>query len=1343
MVLYKKQKAALSDPLVLPSEFNANTKIFVIKETGEWFARYEDYIKRLWFYMQKNFTCEITSHSNLTFFQAMASEELEFNNLETKFPLKLRDPVAHYLHFNPTSRFDHLLEETYAHFKKLYFAEESVFLKNMNKTTADGVLINNINDNVFVTEFLKTHNMQFDRDAATMFQEANGLTGDVNEIGVDLSFPWIIKEKIEPNYDNKTRYLIYQPSSFISIEVTVDEIGRDRQAFTRHLLRSFMKLTIVKASRKNGSPWCVKQDYLKHYNLSMDWPSELLKYKEEPKIPGRRKRKASPDLNTASDTPPPPPKKRGRPKSIPNPNEIKEPPKKRGRKRKNNNNQLETHIMNLKDNVTHTISDGTVTTANGSDNNNKNNDANNNDNNKKINNDQGIGSVENYNDVTPDFKTPNISTPEPFVEPVFHYNPNIAKIKQTITSDVEIPRVMSRVNDVLNNEEICTLRTALIEEILNLREKKDDEADEITENELYNQLEKLYTDIYVYGGDLSPKDDINRNIADFHNFLKEFGESFDTMKFVNCKTEYNFTQIFKIYKFLVDFDKVLILEPLKFDNFLTLLNNEKRFKNMDSVKTMHLEFSNENYDEINDTNEKITIAKQMCKSFFAERNIKLHLKEVVKENCEVDSKEDTSEDETYINLSLDKNPNKFLLELICALLRLFIDNKGDWRVNVPETWIDIDGNSEIDKEAAILKQIPTDHQLFIENCINYKDISFSQRLIKRQFNNGIWCFILIGVLEDSFHIQPYQDKIKNIIDKFYVENTTKNTHNLNKMLWENFNYDFNMNDKLDVIEVLIDLLLNFGSDIKQDLELQMDVVNNCKSERFKLNRVLKSLVKEKLSVDNTIETSKNTEEKTEEIQKTLESELIKQKELADKITLSEWQKTFWDDKISAETSIRLRPLGQDRYGHRYWYLESTGNFDINNPHSSSLQRCGKIFIQGPSKEEIPFFFNGLSHEQYCQKIKEYKLFPNGSVINEHNVPILFPRNIWNNELDNESLSNLDWKMIDWRQHHLLSDSDWCFIDDDDSVKNLMSWLHKNGSKERVLRNNLSCIIENFESKIKNENDKTLLYSKLFRNEKFAQLIDEIKNSLNLLDEKDCILLQSISQNDDKFAIFNSLLVIDEATTNGDELENDTFNLFSDDKILIDLTRKHLKIENQLDPILSKCIELEDMESKYPNSIQELKNLNEKKEALNNNKMEILAKIENREKELKVIIRQERLQEIEAKKDNTEEAMESVNDLVHQFKTSATLSKLDKVIKLINQFLQTVTKNDEMKLIINYKNSFAIEKFGKNIFNGAIEKRETGKNKNNDSQELLSLQDRMDKLNAEVDVALKNKEKELN
>ena len=127
MVLYKRKSITLPPLRVLPA--NINIKVWHINETGEWFTNYNEYLERMDFYLGRHFTCEITGTSCLTFFEALNSEEHQFRAVEEKFPLKLREPVAKFLHFNDIRRVDLLVEQVYSKFKSDFYPGERVYLR--------------------------------------------------------------------------------------------------------------------------------------------------------------------------------------------------------------------------------------------------------------------------------------------------------------------------------------------------------------------------------------------------------------------------------------------------------------------------------------------------------------------------------------------------------------------------------------------------------------------------------------------------------------------------------------------------------------------------------------------------------------------------------------------------------------------------------------------------------------------------------------------------------------------------------------------------------------------------------------------------------------------------------------------------------------------------------------------------------------------------------------------------------------------------------------------------------------------------------------------------------------
>lgn len=271
MVLYRRKPIILPPPRPLPS--NINVRVWHINESGEWFTKYTEYLERMDFYMRRQFTCEITGTSCLTFFEALNSEEMQFRAVEEKFPLKLREPVAKFLHFNETRRVDLLVEQVYSRFKKDFYPGERVYLRK--------------------------------KIAAPHTPSPTGQAVEENDKHTpmplqNLQRPYLIKEKASFNavvdFATKeeirsaySKYMITEEFGSKSLMVDEDEIFRDRCTFTKHLIKCFCKITLRRASTKIGAPLCVKDEYLSMYGLTLDWPPSMLQYKvdtpAEPVVP--------------------------------------------------------------------------------------------------------------------------------------------------------------------------------------------------------------------------------------------------------------------------------------------------------------------------------------------------------------------------------------------------------------------------------------------------------------------------------------------------------------------------------------------------------------------------------------------------------------------------------------------------------------------------------------------------------------------------------------------------------------------------------------------------------------------------------------------------------------------------------------------------------------------------------------------------------------------------------------------------------------------------------------------------------------------------------------------------
>ncbi|SCU98951.1 LAFA_0G21044g1_1 [Lachancea sp. 'fantastica'] len=247
MVLYKRKPLVLPPPGPLPA--NINVKVWHINETGEWFLRYTEYLQRMDFYMRRQFTCEITGSSFLTFFEALNSEEAEFRLVEEKFPLKLREPVAKFMHFNEIGRVDLLVERTHSRFRSDFYPGERVFLRRKNDRAADEPATHG-------------HKPYIIKEKAS-FNAVLDVTGS---------------KIVKPAF---SKYMITEEFGINSLMVDQNDIYRDRTTFTKHLIKCFCKITLRRVSTKSGAPLCVKDEYLAMYGLTMDWPASMLKFKED------------------------------------------------------------------------------------------------------------------------------------------------------------------------------------------------------------------------------------------------------------------------------------------------------------------------------------------------------------------------------------------------------------------------------------------------------------------------------------------------------------------------------------------------------------------------------------------------------------------------------------------------------------------------------------------------------------------------------------------------------------------------------------------------------------------------------------------------------------------------------------------------------------------------------------------------------------------------------------------------------------------------------------------------------------------------------------------------------
>lgn len=228
MVLFKRKPVQFLPPAEIEDD---NAEVWLIKETGEVFVSYEDYLNRMDFYKQRRFNDQITGQSGMTFFQAQKSELHGGREVEKAFPEALKGPILRKVQFQIVSRLDHLVDTLFEEFKQDYYPGEEVTV------TLDGG------------------------------ERANGLVRDKTSFG-----PRVLADgtKSRPT----TRYQVNIKDSINEITVTDEHICRERGAFTKAMLRSFLKRTTHREAW-NGAPWLVRHEYAGCYQIDTRVPPHL------------------------------------------------------------------------------------------------------------------------------------------------------------------------------------------------------------------------------------------------------------------------------------------------------------------------------------------------------------------------------------------------------------------------------------------------------------------------------------------------------------------------------------------------------------------------------------------------------------------------------------------------------------------------------------------------------------------------------------------------------------------------------------------------------------------------------------------------------------------------------------------------------------------------------------------------------------------------------------------------------------------------------------------------------------------------------------------------------------
>ncbi|OUM51122.1 hypothetical protein BVG19_g206 [[Candida] boidinii] len=240
MVLYKRKPVEFSPPPKLPPNVNINSiEVWFIKETGEFFLNYDDYLARLDYYNTRKFVCEYTGNSNNTFFEALKEENQELQNVENHFSDALKEPILRFVNFSTVPRLDSLVDEVYAKFKNDFFPGDMVTLK---------LAENNEKVKGLVREKARFNSIKLP-------------TGETRE--------------------GYCSYRVFLLENEVEITCNETQLSRDRSTFTKHYVKTFLKLSLMRISNKNGAPWIVKPEFTEKYRLQKEYPKDLKHFEIE------------------------------------------------------------------------------------------------------------------------------------------------------------------------------------------------------------------------------------------------------------------------------------------------------------------------------------------------------------------------------------------------------------------------------------------------------------------------------------------------------------------------------------------------------------------------------------------------------------------------------------------------------------------------------------------------------------------------------------------------------------------------------------------------------------------------------------------------------------------------------------------------------------------------------------------------------------------------------------------------------------------------------------------------------------------------------------------------------
>ena len=439
---------------------------------------------------------------------------------------------------------------------------------------------------------------------------------------------------------------------------------------------------------------------------------------------------------------------------------------------------------------------------------------------------------------------------------------------------------------------------------------------------------------------------------------------------------------------------------------------------------------------------------------------------------------------------IDRNGAGLFVYIILSLLGLLKDSGGKWRCHIPEEWIedDINGNNG-NKEGIVSDQKDENSTLdgIIDKVLNFRSINWSDRLSRGQFENGFWVIILLGVFQDSMHITKYT----KIVEKF--TNAVLNKGRIPvigfpKCLFRNFCRNLTIEDKVNVLWVLTDIVMNFSTDVHTALESSLKL-------SYELKYLREQLYRAKLKEEGKLTTMENQLQQLKKAMHSRQSFVVteKEREVAEQqrlIAEMEESKALLSKVALEYEFINFKAIGMDRYGNRYYWFDLSGpplldpeeeqrrdNDQMEEGRYSPKYHSGRLWVKSPV-DSIACWLLDITMEQLrewrevaktfgkAQATKQvFKVYRKDNVYykidNGEEIPIVNSDGIINPE---HQYTRIQRKIIDeGPENLLLLHEEWFCFDKLDDVGLLLSWLDDWGTREYYLKANLLRFSKQIES----------------------------------------------------------------------------------------------------------------------------------------------------------------------------------------------------------------------------------------------------------------------------------------